>query len=372
MEPFKNRYNQASIAELSKALESSTKNFDAARFLDLALRQLHTLEMKERVNQITEALHAALDSSYQVSLEALVAVIKSSTNPEGLTGFILWPIANYIEVYGRNSRHLSFQGIFLVTKQFTGEFAIRPFIEDDPEDTMKTLLEWSLDPCEHVRRLSSEGARPNLPWGKKVRWLNQNPDRLIAILERLRHDSSLYVRKSVANHLNDISRIDPSLLIKTLRAWDKDPGIHGLWIKRHALRSLLKQGHCDALSLMGFASETQISIHDLNLSSHQVPIGGELELSFALKNEGSQAANLMVDYIIGFRKANGSLSDKVFKLKTVQLKANTLLRIRKKISLKPVTTRTLYAGIHEVKIQVNGKVKAQVDFLLTGSQSSKD
>mgnify|MGYP003687937357 FL=1 len=251
-----------------------------------------------------------------------------------------------------------------ITQRFTSEFGIRPFLEKEPDLVYKTLNIWVNDKNEHVRRLVSEGTRPNLPWGKKITHIEKQFPKNIKLLSKLKDDSSEYVRKSVANHMNDISWYNSELTIKTLKKWKTTKNEELQWICKQSLRTLLKQGNPEALTLMGFNSKSKSKVTDLKLSKPSIKEGDSFDLNFTLVNSEKKRTDFMVDYIIYYPKANGKLSPKTFKLKTLSLDPKESSIIRKKVNFKKVTTRTHYKGIHEVHIQVNGIVKSKVNFKL--------
>ena len=171
----------------------------------------------------------------------------------------------------------------------------------------------------------------------------------------------MYVRKSVANHLNDITKDHPDLVVKTLAEWKtkakKDEDIKNLdWIARHALRTLIKNGNAGALKLLGVDSKAKVKLEKLKLTKKDISMGDSVEFTFDVTSESTKAQSLVIDYIVHFVKSNGKLAPKVFKLKNVNLKPKEKLTITKRHPVKPITTRMYYAGKHMVEIQVNGKV----------------
>jgi 3-methyladenine DNA glycosylase AlkC len=365
MEPFKNIYNKKSITELAEQIYLSNNNFPKKKFINFCLKQIEMLEMKERVIQITKGLDLFLtESSYQQKTSSFLKTLKNEDGI-GLDGFILWPYTYFIEIHGNNDLEASLNALYQITKRFTSEFGIRPFLQLHSLKTYQRLLRWTSDPCEHVRRLTSEGTRPNLPWGKNIP-INKHTLALnINLLEQLKNDQSLYVKKSVANHLNDISWIEPKLVIKTLKKWNKENTVEIQWVIKRALRNLLKQGNPEALKLLGFLSQSTCKVKSLRTSSLSIKMGEEILLSFDFINLENHKTDYMIDYIIYFQKSGGKTSPKTFKLKTLKLNSLEKQNISKKISFKTVTTRTHYPGIHKIAIQVNGVVKNTTSIHLT-------
>lgn len=246
---------------------------------------------------------------------------------------------------------------------FSAEFAIRPFIEQHTDYTYTKLLEWCEHPSEHVRRLASEGSRPRLPWGMRLPQFIHNPEPLVAILQQLKADESLYVRRSVANNLNDISKDNPEWMINLCRNWLDDKHTHTDWIVKHALRSLVKAGDVRVFPLLGYAAVADVVASDIKLNKKRVVMGDSITFSCAL-TAANHTQNVVVDYVVYFMKANGKLAPKVFKLKNIALAANETVVIEKSYSFKPITTRRYYAGAHQLAIQVNGKEVVRTDFKL--------
>ena len=365
MEPFKNIYSQKSNREVSSEIKKHYKKFDEEAYLKTVNKGLNRLEMKERVVQISEGLHQFLPGPYERNIRILSKTLKNKKG-DGLSGFLLWPYSHYIETYGMEDFEISMEALYEITKRFTAEFGIRPFLEVYPEEVYQFLEQCLDDKDEHIRRWVSEGTRPNLPWGKKVSHLQQNLKRNIKLLETLKDDESEYVRKSVANHMNDISWIDSKLTIKTLKKWQKNSSKNTQWIIRHALRSLLKKGDKEALQLMGYESQLKMKLSQLDLSKKKIREGDSFDLNLELKNQEKTAKKFMIDYVIYYPKLNGELSPKVFKLKSCEIGGGESLSFSKKVSFKKVTTRKHYPGKHRLEIQVNGVVIGQTLFELLG------
>ena len=253
------------------------------------------------------------------------------------------------------------------TKRFTAEFAIRPFLKNDPKRTLARMKKWAKSDNKHLRRLASEGLRPLLPWGEKLADFIKDPSPGLAILELLKHDPEEYVRKSVANHMNDFSKHHPELVVSTLLRWNKEaPHEHSknvAWIVRHASRTLLKKGHLGAMRLQGLG-KAQVKCSSLRLSSKVVTVGKKLEVDFSLISQSKVTQKLMIDYAVYHQKANGRQQPKVFKYKVNSLKAGEKLECTLRHSFKPITTRRYYAGEHAIEILVNGLDVAKTNFQL--------
>nr|WP_205247117.1 DNA alkylation repair protein [Enterobacter sp. Ap-1006] len=332
--------------------------FNAKAFLKQA-ENLDKLEMKARVQAIRDALAAELPQDYPAALGVVVAVLKEHK----LRGFAVWPFAEFIQVYGLNHPALSLEALKVVTVCFTAEWAVRPFIRQDPDATMRFLLKCAQDESVDIRRWASEGTRPRVPWGEKLHLFIEDPAGTRAILDALKFDPELYVRKSVANHLNDITKDHSDYVIQLLQNWQLQAKQSGgddvkkvAWITRHSLRTLIKNGHPDALALIGVQHGADVALDAFSLKQKAIALGEYLAFKVSLRSTSSTPQNIVVDYVLHFMKANGSTASKVFKLRTFELPANGTVTIEKKHAVKTITTRQYYPGVQKIEIQVNGKV----------------
>ncbi len=346
---------------LGAQLKSVYTDFDHNGFInDIYDDTWDERELKQRMSHTSKVLRKHLPDDYIQSLEILEKVAPS------FKGFDAMVFSDFVEQFGIDHFDESIKALVIFTELCSAEFAIRPFIVKYPDQTMQKMMEWSKSDNEHLRRLSSEGCRPRLPWAMALPLFKKDPSPILPILENLKNDPEEYVRRSVANNLNDISKDHPKLMTSLLRKWNDNPAPGTQWIIKYALRGLLKAGDPDALDLLGFG-EGDVSISNLSLDPTVVHIGEALKLSFDLQNEGKGKTRLMIDYIIHFKKANDRNAPKVFKLKTCELAAGERISINKKISFMPISTRKYYSGTHQVDIQVNGKVLGRKTFeLLAG------
>lgn len=310
--------------------------------------------LSARTSLVRDALLAELPSEYS----EFASVLREALGDPDFTGWMIWPISEALAVRATSGGTAEFDsGLELLTDltpRLTGEFAIRTFLGADLDRTLATALTWTGHRDPHVRRLASEGTRPFLPWAKRVPALTARPDATSTILGALYRDESEYVRRSVANHLNDVSRTDPALVVNTARAWTADPDPNTPKTVRHALRTLVKKGDADALALLGFGPPDSIAVENLSVTPSAVPTGGEMSFGFDIVNTSSQAQALAVDYVIHHVKANGSRTPKVFKLATRTLAPRSRISVAKSHSFRPISTRRYYPGEHLVEIQVNG------------------
>ena len=373
MEPFKNIYNKSSVKMFAREIKLSQKNFPEGDFFSVATRNLNKLEMKDRVRQISRALKESLPEDYpkavQILVESLAEPDKEKSNDEsgdttgeivsgqGLRGFMVWPLTQFVEEYGLEHFEESMEALYEMTQRFTAEFAIRPFIQNDPQKVFRYLNTWLKDPSRHVRRLCSEGIRPNLPWGLKVAALNENLKRNIRVLEKLKDDPEEYVRRSVANHLNDISRLDEDLMLTTCEKWNKGKvSKERQWLIRHASRSLLKAGHPRVLKLHGYTTKPSLEVQNFAADKKKLKEGDTLNIELNLKSKARTSQKLIIDYIIHYIKKNGQSSPKVFRWKDFDFGAKEEVLLQKKVSFKAVTTRQQYSGEHKIELQINGEI----------------
>ncbi len=350
---FKHQLNLNVVKKIAKTITAQTKDFDSAKFV-LLHKNIHELELKARVRLISDSLAKCLPASYP---EALKIILLSCKNSQ-LSGFEFWPYTEFIQTYGLDHFKISMDALSQLTVLFTAEFAVRPFFVKHEKASYAYLIKLTKSKNVHLRRWASEGSRPRLPWGLKLQNAVKNPKSGLQILEKLKFDQELYVRKSVANHLNDISKTHPDLVVETLNKWLKFPKAHKqsiLWIQHQALRTLIKKGYTPALKSIGYGETPKIQIPNMTLNQPTFKIGETLHFKFNIQSKSAKTQNLVIDYSVHFKKSNGGNSEKVFKLKKISLKPRENLIIEKKHNLKQITTRVYYSGVHFIEIQINGK-----------------
>lgn len=361
---FKHIYNEKLLIQIAEAMAKTYPDFDKKSFIRIKTKMLK-LEMKDRVRLIRDTLFELLPSDYEVSLDILLSAVTTAK----LSGFSLWPFTEFVQTYGHDHQKKSFAALTDLTKLFTSEWAIRPFIIKDTESSLEFLLRCAKDDNHHLRRFASEGSRPRLPWGERLQVFIDKPHLTLPILDQLKFDSELYVRKSVANHLNDIAKDHPDLVIKTLSSWKKRTKTigdekHLEWIIRHSLRSLIKAGNSKALKLIGVDDKTKVSLNKFSLKRKKIKLGESLDFSFEINLKEKKEKAVVIDYIIHFVKANKKTAPKVFKLKSMTLKPNQIVSIKKSHKVMPITTRVYYPGKHFVEIQINGQKLEKKDWTL--------
>lgn len=348
--PFKNWINAEVVNKYARGLEApSQKEFQKIS------QQLSPLELRARVQLIANTLKLHLHQDFSKALQQLLQI----TREQQINAFELWPATEFIQIYGLQHIDESLDAMYELTQKFTAEFCVRPFINTHGEIIFKKLKKWQNDHSEHIRRWLSEGTRPRLPWGERLPASIKNPKLNLEVLESLKFDPSLYVRKSVANHLNDIAKDHPQIVIKTLTKWSQivPKGFEREFefIRHRALRTLIKGGNTQALKLIGVkASKDKLKVEKFQVTSKHVKMNSNLEFSAILKNNGSKKEKYVLDFVIYFQKANGKLSPKTFKLKSGLIAGKTQLSIKKKYSFKPITTRKYYPGPHKIALKLNG------------------
>lgn len=364
-------FNATTVHKIALEINAVYPLFDQELFERDITAKFPQLELKERIIHIASVLKHYLPDEYHESiriiLDALPEPLDESKSDNDFGDFIYASYAEYIREWGCNDLYLkiSLEALREITKRFSVEFAIRDFINHYPEETLTLLEGCSVSNNYHERRLASEALRPKLPWAKKLSIDHKVP---INILNNIYSDKTRFVTRSVANHLNDLSKIDPDLVIMTLSRWrseGRQKSSEMEWMTSHALRTLIKQGHGDALSLLGYLGDPKIKIEKLSLLSGKVSIGESL--AFSCEIIAYEDVKLLIDYVVHFQTKTGKQSPKVFKIKKYELLEGELLKIEKQHPFKLMSTRKLYAGEHRVELQINGKVVASKQFILIDS-----
>jgi 3-methyladenine DNA glycosylase AlkC len=359
MEPLKEMFGPVYFNKLAGSVKQVYKPFAAEPFLKDVLEPLASLSLNERMRHTSVTLQKHLPQDYPKTIAIMREVI-----PLLPTGYTALVFPDYVSQFGTHDFKTSLEALHFFTRFGSSEFAIRTFLKLDFDQTIQHLYKWSEDRNEHVRRLSSEGSRPRLPWSFKLDAVIQNPKRTQPILENLKQDESLYVRKSVANHINDFSKDSPDYVLKLVKRWDQSHP-HTAWIVKRGCRSLFKQGDKKSLAAFNYTKDVQVAIKNFTLTPQTVKIGGAINFAFELVSKKKSTQKLMVDYRIHYAKKTGALSPKVFKLKELSLKPGESISISKKQSFQDFTTRKHFSGKHRLEILVNGEVVKRVEFVVT-------
>ncbi len=356
--------NKKTVEQLGSGLKKAYPAFDTPAF-QKSILPFGKMPLKERAIKMAEGMRKHLPNSYQSAAKIVLKSLGPENQDKEMKGFESMRFMShgfFVEKYGleKSDYELSMKLVYELTKRFTSEGTIRPFIEKYPEATFKRLRKWISDPNVHVRRLVSEGTRPRLPWAGRLNGFVKDPRPVLELLEQLKTDPELYVRRSVANNLNDITKDNPDLTIKTLKAWKKVNNEGTQWIVGHALRSLLKAGNPEALKLMGYGEKPMLKLLGPTLDKQKLKIGQSLNFQIEIDPQASQ--DLMIDYIMHFTKANGKQSPKVFKWSKKTVVEGKTLKLKKAHSFQDFSTRKHYPGPHAVEIQINGEIMGRAEF----------
>ncbi len=372
-EPFKNMINAGVVQAIGHHLQRVDAGIDRRGFEARALAGLDALELKARVLHVADALVAALPADVDRAAGLLEATLGPPgagddlgalrTSEQGLGGWAVWPLTEAIARLAIDAPERGLAALHAMTQRMTAEFAIRPFIVRHPALCFATLARWVADPSAHVRRLVSEGSRPRLPWGLRLQALVVDPSPTLPLLAALQDDPSAYVRRSVANHLNDIARDHPTRIAEWLTRHLPGAPAERRALLRHACRTLVKQGDAPVLAAWGlgqaFRGEASFTV-----APARVAVGGELTLNLLLRSSSPKPQRLVIDYAVHHMKADGSTTPKVFKGWTLELGPREERALARRHSFKPVTTRRYYPGAHAVDLRINGKVLGEAAFTL--------
>jgi 3-methyladenine DNA glycosylase AlkC len=366
-EPLKNIYSREFIASFVVEVQAVWPEFPAQTFINqLFGPSWESLELKQRIRQISHVLRAHLPPDYPAALEIVVQTTERYLQQHGekLT-FLYTFLPDFVETHGPDFPDESIPALETLTRWSSAEFAVRPFLLRYPERMHAQMLEWSNHSSPMVRRLSSEGIRPRLPWGMGIPMLKRDPSPILPILENLKNDPAETVRRSVANNLNDIAKDHPELVLSIAERWlGHSPETD--WVVRHACRGLLKKGNAAALAHFGFQKGVEgIEISNLHLPE-KVQIGQRLDFDFELQNTAANAAQIRLEYGIEYQTLSGKMSYKVFKIKELNVDSSQTLKVSRHQRFQDFTTRKHYPGKHSLHILVNGTAMAAQDFEVLG------
>lgn len=366
-EQLKEIFNAAAVSAISDLVRQAYGAFDGRSFRRHATTGLSDLELLPRAKHIAAALHRHLPSDVPSALDIIVRALPKPPEVEEnqeFSSFIYMPFTIYVAEHGLPHFDEAMRANYELTQRFTAEFSIRPYLMHHQERTLDTLHKWVNDPSHHVRRLVSEGTRPRLPWASRLPAFQKDPKPVLSLLEKLKDDPSLYVRRSVANNLNDIGKDNPDVLFSTAKKWLKGASANRTWVVHHALRSSIKRGEQGAFAVLGYDKPASVKISSASFDPPTALIGNTVRISFSVLNTSKHTEDLLIDLGVHFVKSNGSTNVKIFKLTTAQLAPGEAIELRKTISLKQHTTRTHYPGTHRVDVVVNGKSIPLGEFVL--------
>ena len=361
-EPLKSFFSPELVRRLADDVAAVHPPFPKWDFVRRATDGLAELELLDRGRQIAAALGDCLPAGYPEAIDVLLRSLGPEHADEELTGlgmapFYYLPHTIFVAERGLDHFELSMRAQYELTKRFSAESSIRPYIARDPERALAHLEAWTGDGNAHVRRLVSEGTRLRLPWAPRVRWLDEHPERVIDLLERLKDDPTTLVRRSVANNLNDLGKVRPELLNATAERWLAGASPERRRLVEHALRSAVKRADRDTLRLLGYGDPAAIEIDAVRIEPDRVQIGGRVAVSFSVRSAARRRQQLLVDLVVHFVKANGRTSPKVFKVGRLALGPGESAELAKSVSLAVHTTRRPYSGEHALELLVNGEAR---------------
>jgi 3-methyladenine DNA glycosylase AlkC len=358
---FKDIYSQQYVGDVAVAVKDEYAAFSEEAFTSRIFdEEWEARELKARTRHIAVTLHDFLPADYP----AAVDILRRASARLDQYGFENTIFSDYVAVYGLDHWEASIPALAQFTQQVSAEFSVRPFIVRDQDRMMAQMLEWAKSDSPHLRRLATEGCRPRLPWGIVLNALKADPSPILPILELLKDDESESVRRSVANNLNDISKDHPGVVLDVLRRWQEQDTKEMRWVTRHALRTLIKAGHPEALELLGYPIDPAVAVHNVTIEPKSISMGGAVTLAFDVESLGDEPQNLMIDFVVYLMRANGKQTPKVFKLTRKKIEPGQVLHITKEISFRPVTTRRYYPGEHGIEPKINGKLFGRADFVL--------
>lgn len=368
-EPLKNSFGPDVIGRIADDIVAVHPRFPVTDFVRRADDGFLELELTPRARQIADALAATLPSDRGEALRLLQASLGpplGERESDGMASFVYLPHVFFVAEHGLDHFDDAMAFQYQVTRRFTAEFSIRAFLDHQPDRTLARLRKWAADPDMHVRRLVSEGTRPRLPWAPRLQRFVEDPGPVLELLEMLKDDPTEYVRRSVANNLNDISKDHPGLVAEVAARWSERPERRRLI--RHALRTLVKAGDADALAVLGYVGRDGLEVETLWIDPTQLHVGDKVVAGAVVTNTASSSVPVLVDFRVHFVKKDGHASAKVFKGKEAMVDPGARLTVRKTVSLAHQTTRTPYPGTHVVEVIVNGDVAASAGFEVLASR----
>lgn len=348
---------EAEVIKLAQAIHSISPGFYSEVFVaDVIDAQWNDRELMQKMRHITSCLKKHLPDEYSEAIQILEQIAPQ------FKGFIALSFSDYAGVYGMEHWDISMNALARFTSSCSSEFAVRPFLDQNPGRALVYLSQWAESENVHIRRLASEGCRPRLPWGMALRGFKSNPRPIIPILAKLRNDPEEYVRRSVANNLNDISKDHPELVLELCEQW-KGQSTEINRIIKHACRTLLKAGNKRALMLFGFGNPDQVLVTDFTSDKAKLKIGEHLQFSFILNNTSGEKQKIRLEYRVHYVKSNGKTSPKVFQISEGNFSSGEQL-ISKKQAFTDFSTRKHFPGKHRIEIVVNGETKSDLVFEL--------
>ena len=380
-EPLKNMFGPEMVHGVALALAAVHADFDGAGFTSQALAGFNDLGLTPRCKQIAAAMADYLPTDRGQAIDIVVASLgpelencdPADAAPTGdqaiddhpMSGFFYMPHGYFLADHGGDHFDRVMTANYEITKRATSEFSIRTPLRDATGPTLDRLAVWARDPNVHVRRLVSESTRPRLPWSFRLKQFQEDPRPVIVLLEELKDDPVEYVRRSVANNLNDLAKDHPDLVIEVARRWWSDGDYHRRRLVRHGLRTLIKAANLEALDVLGYGPSSAAKVATVTVGPQSLPIGGKITIEVVVHNPNDGPAGALVDLRVHFVKANGTTSAKVFKGAELNLESGESGTVRKSVSVAQHTTRTHYPGVHRVEVVLNGATVPAGSFVLT-------
>jgi 3-methyladenine DNA glycosylase AlkC len=350
-------FTKESINHLGDTFKKYYPKFDKPKFMNLVFDDnFDSLELKQKMRHTTQCMFETLPKSYNDAVEILKQVMPA------IKGFEVMSFPDYVELYGMEDWDLSLPALGYFTKFGSSEFAIRLFLDKDPTKVMAYMLKWANDKDEKVRRFSSEGCRPRLPWAMALPKFKKDPSLIFSILEKLKNDESEFVRRSVANNLNDISKDNPEIVLDICEKWISKTD-NTDWIVKHACRTMLKAGNKRAMKLFGYGDPSKVDVENFKFEKEKINIGDYLFYTFEINIKEKENKKVRLEYGVYFMKANGKLSKKVFKI-TENIYNPGNHSFKRKHRFADMSTRKHYSGEHQISIIINGVEKAKRSFQL--------
>lgn len=361
-EPLKNQFSEEFFDRLAGLLSARLAGFGRESFLKKIFDAgWDERGLKERTEHVSNVLHPYMTGGYDEALDVLTGVLDAAgKDPISESSLPFLFIPDYIERFGPDHFDASMKAIEVVTPFITCEFTVRPFIVRYGDRMMSQMLQWAQHSNPHLRRLASEGCRPRLPWASVLQPFTEDPTPVLPILEALKADPSEYVSRSVANHLNDISKDHPEMMLDLCHRWKGKSGITDKVIK-HACRTLLKGAHPRALSLFGYGDPKNVTITNFR-ADQRVKMGGTFNYAFTISQTMKSPCKIRVEVGIDYVKSGGKRNRKIFKVSEIELSPDKQASYTRTLSFQDLTTRKHYAGTHSIAVIINGLQMKRSDF----------
>lgn len=355
---LKDMFNISYYRALANELKKVDKHFNDKKFIADVTKDIQQLSLNERLRNTSVVLNKYFTHDYKKTIEIMKDVV-----PQLRGGYTTLVFPDYVGLFGKEDMDTSLDALKYFTQFGSSEFAIREFLKMDFSGTIRVMEKWAEDNNVHVRRLASEGSRARLPWSFKLDKVIKDPRSTYRIIEALKTDTEPYVKKSVANHLNDISKDNPDYMLSVIGKWDRS-NEHTAWIAKHASRTLIKKGNPKTLAVFNFEKNVKVELLNFKLNKTKIKLGDTLMFSFDIVSKAAKAEKLVVDYIVHYCKSGKQTTQKVFKLKEIELGGKQSITAKKAQLFKDFSTRKHYPGKHRIEIMINGKVYGVKEFFL--------